>query len=220
MKEITLKNKKVYNIPNNWSELAMGKYIKISSLVKKFEGIDIDDKIFNEQILPKIAEIILGVTEKELKQFTVVEYSQIREALNFINEPLPKFIPKTQSVSNEFKIKMTDLNELKFGTWSDVNHLMGLDPVGNLPMIFGMLVTIERIKPWYKFWSKTEEVKDDEYLDVINNLPMSEIFAINNFFLLTMMVLKQNILSSSAPAEMKVQVMKQFSLMDGLTTFG
>jgi hypothetical protein len=182
--------------------------------------MDITDTIFENEIVPQILKALFNIDEKQLKKFTVVEFHTVKNAINFINKPLPKFTPKMETVSNGYKIKIVNVDEMKFGTWADVNHLLTSDPINNIPLAFGMVVNIEKQNKWYKKWMKNKPIDGSEYLDVIKQQPMSEIFAINNFFLLTTMLLKQNILSSSLPVEMKVQVMKQFSLLDGLTTFG
>jgi hypothetical protein len=220
MLTLTLKNKETYNVPENWSELTMGQYINLANLITKYGEMDITDNIFENEIVPQILKALFNIDEKQLKKFTVVEFHKVKNAINFINKPLPKFTPKMETVSNGYKIKIVNVDEMKFGTWADVNHLLTSDPINNIPLAFSMVVNIEKQNKWYKKWMKNKPIDDSEYLDVIKQQPMSEIFAINNFFLLTTMLLKQNILSSSLPVEMKVQVMKQFSLLDGLTTFG
>jgi hypothetical protein len=220
MEKITINNK-AYDLPTKWGELTLRKYIKLASVITKYDGVDIDDKMFNEIIIPQMLKAILDITDRDVKNLTVMQYAQIREALNFINEPLPKFTPKSQTVSNGYKMKIIDLQQMKFGVWADVNHLLASEPIKNIPTVFAMLVNVEKDVKWYqKLRKKNKPLDDDELLEVINDQPVSEIFAINNFFLLTTLLLKQNILSSSMPVEMKVQVMKQFSLLDGLTTYG
>lgn len=220
MEKITINNK-VYDLPTKWGELTLRKYINLAGVITKYEGSDVDDDMYSNIIMPQIVKTVLDITEKDVKKITVVQYAQIKEALNFINEPLPKFTPKSQTVSNGYKIKIIDLQEMKFGTWADVNHLLSTEPIKNIPTVFAMLVDVEKDIKWYKKpFKKNKPLDDNELLEVINEQPVSEIFAINNFFLLTTLLLKQNILSSSAPVEMKVQLMKQFSLLDGLTTSG
>jgi hypothetical protein len=220
MEKITINNK-VYDLPTTWGELTLRKYINLAGVITKYEGSDVDDDMYANVIMPQIVKTVLDVTEKDVKKITVVQYAQIREALNFINKPLPKFTPKSQTVSNGYKIKIIDLQAMKFGVWADVQHLLSAEPIKNIPTVFAMLVNVEKHLKWYqKLFKKNKQLDDNELLEVINEQPVSEIFAINNFFLLTILLLKQNILSSSAPAEMKVQLMKQLSLLDGLTTSG
>lgn len=220
MEKITINNK-VYDLPTKWGELTLRKYINLAGVITKYEGSDVDDDMYTNVIMPQIVKTVLDVTDKDVKKITVVEYAKIREALNFINEPLPKFTPKSETISNGYKIKIIDLQQMKFGVWADVNHLLSTEPIKNIPTVFAMLVDVEKHLKWYKKpFKKNKPLDDNELLEVINEQPVSEIFAINNFFLLTTLLLKQNILSSSIPVEMKVQLMKQFSLLDGLTTSG
>ena len=221
MQKITINNK-TYELPTKWAEITLGKYIKLATIIGKFEGADIDEDMFNTVVIPQLMIGLFDLNYKEVNNLTVAQYTQIRQALNFINEPLPKFMPKAKTISNGYEIKITDLQELKFGVWADINHLLATDPIKNIPMAIAKLVTISKTTKWFKKpFKKNKPIEDDnQILEVLNNQPVAEIFSINNFFLLTMMVLKQSILSSSIPAEMKVQAMKQFSQLDGLTTSG
>lgn len=155
------------NIPTNWDEVTLNKFIQLQSL-------------YSKEHKPTIQEIIAVLSDievDEVNKYPALVVEKVMDNLQFLSETI------TDKSSNKIEIdnityQVNYLEELKFGEYVDVNTVLDADK-SNFPAILGILCR------------KEGEIYDDNYIateltkriEMFGKQPVSKVYPIINFFL-------------------------------------
>ena len=155
------------NIPTNWDEVTLNKFIQLQSL-------------YSKEHKPTIQEIIAVLSDievDEVNKYPALVVEKVMDNLQFLSETI------TDKSSNKIEIdnityQVNYLEELKFGEYVDVNTILDADK-SNFPAILGILCR------------KEGEIYDDNYIsteltkriEMFGKQPVSKVYPIINFFL-------------------------------------
>lgn len=155
------------NIPTNWDEVTLNKFIQLQSL-------------YSKEHKPTIQEIIAVLSDievDEVNKYPALVVERVMDNLQFLSETI------TDKSSNKIEIdnityQINYLEELKFGEYVDVNTILDADK-SNFPAILGILCR------------KEGEIYDDNYIateltkriEMFGKQPVSKVYPIINFFL-------------------------------------
>lgn len=155
------------NIPTNWDEVTLNKFIQLQSL-------------YSKEHKPTIQEIIAVLSDievDEVNKYPALVVEKVMDNLQFLSETI------TDKSSNKIEIdnityQINYLEELKFGEYVDVNTILDADK-SNFPAILGILCR------------KEGEIYDDNYIateltkriEMFGKQPVSKVYPIINFFL-------------------------------------
>ena len=155
------------NIPTNWDEVTLNKFIQLQSL-------------YSKEHKPTIQEIIAVLSDievDEVNKYPALVVERVMDNLQFLSETI------TDKSSNKIEIdnityQVNYLEELKFGEYVDVNTILDADK-SNFPAILGILCR------------KEGEIYDDNYIsteltkriEMFGKQPVSKVYPIINFFL-------------------------------------
>lgn len=155
------------NIPTNWDEVSLNKFIQLQALYK-----DGNKPQYND-----IISVLTDIAKEELNEYPAIVIEKVTDKLQFLSETI------TDKSSNKIEIdnvtyQINYLEDLKFGEYVDVNTVLDADK-SNFPAILGILCR------------KEGEIYNDEYIareltkriEMFGKQPVSKVYPIINFFL-------------------------------------
>lgn len=164
------------NIPTNWDEVTLNKFIQLQSL-------------YSKEHKPTIQEIIAVLSDievDEVNKYPALVVEKVMDNLQFLSETI------TDKSSNKIEIdnityQVNYLEELKFGEYVDVNTVLDADK-SNFPAILGILCR------------KEGEIYDDNYIsteltkriEMFGKQPVSKVYPIINFFICCSLLSESN----------------------------
>lgn len=164
------------NIPTNWDEVSLNKFIQLQALYK-----DGNKPQYND-----IISVLTDIAKEELNEYPAIVIEKVTDKLQFLSETI------TDKSSNKIEIdnvtyQINYLEDLKFGEYVDVNTVLDADK-SNFPAILGILCR------------KEGEIYNDEYIareltkriEMFGKQPVSKVYPIINFFLYCSLLSENN----------------------------
>lgn len=169
------------NVPKDWNDITLKQFQDLSRLYKSEENISD----------AKLIAFFTNCKEDYVKDAPVAVISEVMNYLSFINTSISDEVKNTITYE-EYTYKINSEEELKFGEYVDVQTVLQNDS-DNFAAVLGIICR------------KENEVYDDDFIsmtlpnriEMFENMPITNVQPLINFFLKRSLALMPIILQSS-----------------------
>ena len=197
MEKIYLKN---INIPTSWDEVTLKQF---TNYIQKLEDLkkENEEELDKSKLVFESITSFSNLTKEELAQYPINVVERILGKMNFIFEPLPTYEPKNNITVNDKEYKINFFEKLKLQEYLDANQVLEKDKYN-----YTLLLTI--------LCRKNGEKYDDDFIAntleerqrMFEELPVSKVMPLINFFLNYLKIYKTSILLSTLADHTKEKI--------------
>lgn len=164
-------NKKEYLIPNSYDQLSISKFQNIVQI----QNYQLTDNEKNRLII----SIILDCDIETVNELKLEQVNDILECLTFIKSDITDVESKPFELNNEKYYPISNINELEFGAYIDLDVLLNEGMIDNIHKIISILYRRKKGLKLEKYDSKhSDEIADD----IASNIGIGYVYSTLVFF--------------------------------------
>ena len=212
-------DKKVYNIPNTWSNVTVKQLGEIVKYIQKVSGIEgyPDDMIY-----ANLFQILTSGTQEDYKELSLINGLNFMSAVSFIlTEEIKEEKYDGNVLIGDLTLKVKNFEDFKYNEFLDVNQLASSGKEHDLITMVAVMSDVYQKRDFKKlrFKPKKMEYSLDKKIMLIHKMPATKFRAINDFFLSGQKQYGSNMVSSMVKVANRL-VMKARLRMAGVIISG